>query len=160
MKLAAFLSVLVLTTAALVGCAETPAEPPIPSPSPMSSTMPTEMPHDVGWACPFPASEAWGGAGIGDPYSPLWGNGGYDAQHYDISLEVDIEDNRVMGQTVIRAETDQALDAFNLDAWVSTACPRIAIDDHATFSKPVITPVELDVVLGARKWEEYAFDEI
>ena len=56
--------------------------------------------------------------------------------------------------------TPQKLDAFGLECWVSTACPRLAIDDYAAFSKPVITPVELEIVLGTRKWEEYLFDEI
>jgi len=54
----------------------------------------------------------------------------------------------------------QKLDAFGLDCWVSTACPRLAIDDSEMFEKPVITPVELEIVLSARKWEDYAFDEI
>lgn len=56
--------------------------------------------------------------------------------------------------------TQQKLDAFGLDCWVSTVCPRLAIDDHAIFSKPVITPIELEIALGKRAWEEYVFDEI
>jgi 2-(3-amino-3-carboxypropyl)histidine synthase len=56
--------------------------------------------------------------------------------------------------------TPQKLDAFGLDCWVSTACPRMAIDDYAMFAKPVITPVELEIALGIRAWDDYAFDEI
>ena len=56
--------------------------------------------------------------------------------------------------------TEQKLNAFELDCWVSTVCPRLAIDDHAMFLKPVITPVELEIALGKRTWEKYAFDEI
>jgi 2-(3-amino-3-carboxypropyl)histidine synthase len=53
------------------------------------------------------------------------------------------------------------LESFRgFDCFVSTACPRIAIDDYRQFKKPVITPVELDVVLGLKKWDEYVFDEI
>ncbi|MCK5292117.1 MAG: diphthamide biosynthesis enzyme Dph2 [Thermoplasmata archaeon] len=49
---------------------------------------------------------------------------------------------------------------LDVDAFVSVACPRIAIDDYALHKKPIITPLELEIVLGERKWEDYAFDEI
>jgi 2-(3-amino-3-carboxypropyl)histidine synthase len=48
----------------------------------------------------------------------------------------------------------------DVDCYVSTACPRIAIDDYLQYKKPVITPVELEIVLGRRAWETYVFDEI
>ena len=41
-----------------------------------------------------------------------------------------------------------------------TACPRIAIDDSAMYKKPVITPQELEIVLGLRDWDDYLMDEI
>lgn len=46
------------------------------------------------------------------------------------------------------------------DAYVCTACPRIAIEDQVRFKKPVLTPVELEIALGKRGFEEYVFDEI
>jgi 2-(3-amino-3-carboxypropyl)histidine synthase len=49
---------------------------------------------------------------------------------------------------------------LDVDAFVSVACPRIAIDDYALYKKPIITPPESEIVLGERKWEDYAFDEI
>ncbi len=49
---------------------------------------------------------------------------------------------------------------LEVDAFISVACPRIAIDDFALYKKPIITPVEAEIVLGERKWEDYAFDEI
>jgi 2-(3-amino-3-carboxypropyl)histidine synthase len=49
---------------------------------------------------------------------------------------------------------------LDVDAFVSVACPRIAIDDFNLYKKPIITPVETEIVIGQRKWEEYAFDEI
>jgi 2-(3-amino-3-carboxypropyl)histidine synthase len=52
------------------------------------------------------------------------------------------------------------LQGFDLDCYVSTACPRIAIDDYLQYKKPIITPVELEIVLGRREWETYVFDEI
>jgi len=48
----------------------------------------------------------------------------------------------------------------DLDCYVSTACPRIAIDDYQQYKKPILTPVELEIVLGRREWEQYVFDEI
>jgi len=56
-------------------------------------------------------------------------------------------------------DSDQLL-SFNVDFFVSTACPRIAIDDISRFKKPILTPIELEVVLGMREWEDIVFDEI
>jgi 2-(3-amino-3-carboxypropyl)histidine synthase len=53
-----------------------------------------------------------------------------------------------------------SLQGFDLDCYVSTACPRIAMDDYLQYKKPIITPVELEIVLGSREWESYVFDEI
>lgn len=48
----------------------------------------------------------------------------------------------------------------DIDCFVSTACPRIAIDDYLQYKIPIITPIELEIVLGKRKWEDYRFDQI
>jgi len=47
-----------------------------------------------------------------------------------------------------------------IDCFVSTACPRIAIDDYMQYKIPIITPVELETLFGKKKWEEYQFDQI
>lgn len=60
----------------------------------------------------------------------------------------------------IREIAPERLLAFKVDAYVSTACPRVAIDDAMRFPVPVLTPVEFDIVKGLRKWEDLAFDEI
>lgn len=49
---------------------------------------------------------------------------------------------------------------MGIDAVVSTACPRIAIDDYSKYSIPIITPIELEIVLKERKLEEYMIDQI
>ena len=49
---------------------------------------------------------------------------------------------------------------MDLDAFIVTACPRIAIDDSKMYEKPLLTPPELEIVLGKRKWEDYQMDEI
>ncbi|PKK86210.1 MAG: diphthamide biosynthesis enzyme Dph2 [Thermoplasmata archaeon HGW-Thermoplasmata-1] len=55
---------------------------------------------------------------------------------------------------------DSLLYFRKLDAFVSTACPRIAIDDRSRYDVPMITPIELEIALGEREWGDYAFDEI
>ena len=54
----------------------------------------------------------------------------------------------------------ELLEGYKVDAWVSTACPRIAIEDYLRYKHPILTPPELEIVLGERAWEDYAFDEI
>lgn len=52
----------------------------------------------------------------------------------------------------------QILINFKLDAYVNTACPRIPLDDVEAFDKPILSPPELEIVLGTRKWEDYKLD--
>lgn len=56
--------------------------------------------------------------------------------------------------------TPEELTCFKVDAFVNTACPRIAIDEAARFSTPLLSPIEFEIVLGERKWEDMVFDEI
>ena len=56
--------------------------------------------------------------------------------------------------------TPVKLTSLGLDAWVSTACPRVALDDSGAFDVPVLTPVELEILLKKRQWEDYSMDEI
>ncbi len=48
----------------------------------------------------------------------------------------------------------------DLDAFVVTACPRIAIDDANIYDKPLLTPEELLIVLDKKEWGDYVMDEI
>ena len=50
--------------------------------------------------------------------------------------------------------------SIGLDAYVSTACPRIAVDDQSAYSMPVLTPQELRILLGLETWGSYRLDEI
>ena len=55
----------------------------------------------------------------------------------------------------LREVTPEALMQFpTIDAFVNTACPRIALDDAERFSKPLLTPEEALVAVGELKWEE------
>ncbi len=53
----------------------------------------------------------------------------------------------------------EAIEFHPVDAFVCTACPRIAIDDALRYKKPMLTPPELEIVLGLRPWEKYEFDQ-
>ncbi|OEC85925.1 MULTISPECIES: diphthamide biosynthesis enzyme Dph2 [Methanobacterium] len=55
---------------------------------------------------------------------------------------------------------DLLIPYMDLDAFVVTACPRVAIDDASMYKKPLLTPKELEIVLNKREWEDYKIDEI
>jgi 2-(3-amino-3-carboxypropyl)histidine synthase len=50
------------------------------------------------------------------------------------------------------------LEGRAFDAYVCTACPRIALDDSANYPKPVLTPPEFLMALGELPLEPYRFD--
>jgi 2-(3-amino-3-carboxypropyl)histidine synthase len=56
--------------------------------------------------------------------------------------------------------TPEQLLAFQADAYVNTACPRITIDDAERFHVPVLTPQEFESSLGVRGCENIVMDEI
>ena len=66
---------------------------------------------------PPPASAApvIGSEGIGDPYFPLAGNGGYDVTAYDIQIRYDPPSDRIEGHTTITARATESLTRFDLD---------------------------------------------
>jgi len=57
----------------------------------------------------------FGAPGLGDPFFPLGGNGGYDVQHYGLTLAYDPPANQLTGTAVITAQSTQALSRFDLD---------------------------------------------
>jgi aminopeptidase N len=56
-----------------------------------------------------------GGAGIGDPYFPKDGNGGYRVRHYDIKVRYAPDSGRLLGDAVIAARSAKSMSRFNLD---------------------------------------------
>jgi aminopeptidase N len=56
-----------------------------------------------------------GAPGIGDPYFPLDGNGGYDVLHYDLDVQYDPSTDVLTGVATIDARAGQDLSSFNLD---------------------------------------------
>ncbi len=68
-------------------------------------------------AAPVPANAdpLIGAPGLGDPYYPLDGNGGYDVGHYDVSIHYDPPSHQLTGTTRVDATATQPLRMFNLD---------------------------------------------
>ena len=67
---------------------------------------------------------------------------------------------RTAFKVVIEEVNPTALMSYQVDAFVNTACPRIAMDDAARYPKPMLTPPELEIALGEREWSDYVFDQI
>ena len=64
-----------------------------------------------------PASAAFtpGSAGLGDPFFPRAGNGGYQVAHYDLDLDYRPATGRLAATAMIRARATQDLSRFDLD---------------------------------------------
>ncbi len=61
---------------------------------------------------------------------------------------------------LIREVSEMQLRNLGFDAYVNTACPRLALDDQSRFPVPVLSPAEFEIVLGLRSWDDYTIDEI
>lgn len=105
------------------------------------------------WISEIPDAPTAGAAGIGDPYFPELGNGGYDAQHYTIDLDADLSISTIAGTVTMDAIATQSLSAFNLD-FAGFEISRITVNGtDATFSRDgrelTITPAS-SIALGDR----------
>ncbi|MEV7283163.1 M1 family metallopeptidase [Streptomyces sp. NPDC093252] len=83
-----------------------------------------------------PASAAGvspGAPGIGDPYYPAYGNGGYDVSHYDLRLKYQPATDLLEGTATLLARTTQDLSRFNLDFLLDVSEVRVN-GARATFS--------------------------
>jgi len=63
-------------------------------------------------------------------------------------------------KAVLEEITPMSLMSYCVDAYVNTACPRVAMDDSAKYDRPMLTLPELDIVLGDAEWADYRFDQI
>ena len=87
-----------------------------------------------------------GSAGLGDPFFPDAGNGGYDVQHYDLTVGYDPATRHLEGTAQVRAVTTQRLSRFDLDLRKALAVRSVTVDGApARFARSgeqelVITP--------------------
>ena len=99
-----------------------------------TSAKPADPPHDF----------TPGAAGSGDPYFPKMGNGGYDTQHYDLSLTYD--GKAIEATAKIRANALQDLSQFDLDLRDPLKVSKVTVDGrpatykHTGGQELVITP--------------------
>ncbi len=85
-----------------------------------------------------------GAPGIGDPYYPQYGNGGYDVSHYRIVDTYRTARGQLAGHVLITATATQPLTQFNLDFALTTDSVSVN-GEPAQFRKPdghelVVTP--------------------
>ncbi|MBB4958150.1 M1 family metallopeptidase [Micromonospora polyrhachis] len=73
------------------------------------STDPTARPDPTG------SSSSSAADGIGDPYFPSYGNGGYDVASYALKVRYDPASDVLTGVATIAATATEALSRFNLD---------------------------------------------
>lgn len=82
----------------------------------------------LGLMLAIPASAAGAGPGdpgIGDPYYPTYGNGGYDVSHYDLNLDYRPATDRLSGTATITATATQGLTSFDLDFALDVSKVRV-----------------------------------
>jgi aminopeptidase N len=56
-----------------------------------------------------------GSPGLGDPFFPNAGNGGYDVSHYSLTLAYEPSSNQLSGTATVTARATQNLSSFDLD---------------------------------------------
>ena len=101
-----------------------------------------------------------GDAGVGDPYYPDYGSGGYDALSYILRLAWDPGEKRLSGTAVMRAKAARALDSFYVD--LALPATSVTVDGTAAghrlsgFQDLRIDP-EVDVAAGAEFTVEIAY---
>ncbi|MBV2355328.1 M1 family metallopeptidase [Streptomyces sp. J2-1] len=71
------------------------------------------------------ASGTPGAPGIGDPYYPAYGNGGYDVSHYDLRLQYQPTTDELQGTATILATATQDLSRFDLDFLLDVSEVRV-----------------------------------
>jgi aminopeptidase N len=97
-------------------------------------------------AAPSPAFTP-GASSLGDALFPTIGNGGYDARHYDLDLDYEVDSMRLQGTATVDAVATQDLSRFSFDLTDWNVVRRVTVDGRpATFrvdaarSKLTITP--------------------
>jgi hypothetical protein len=77
-----------------------------------------------------PTKYTKGAAGVGDPYFPKDGNGGYEVEHYLLQVAYDPETDVLTGVATLEANATQNLSTFNLD-FVGLKVRSITVDGQA-----------------------------
>jgi aminopeptidase N len=88
------------------------------------------LPAPVAMAAPAVAAPAStvGASGVGDPFFPDAGNGGYDVQHYDLSVAYTPSSRQLAGTARITAVATQTLTRFDLDLRKALTVSRVTVN--------------------------------
>ena len=70
---------------------------------------------DAGVAALAQAPGTPGAPGVGDPYFPLLGNGGFNVRHYDLTFSYDPGSDQIDATMVVQARATQKLSRLDLD---------------------------------------------
>jgi len=131
--------VLLMLLIGMLGCGQVGVRVAPPTSVPAVGTVPIAL-------TPSPTLQTTrpGAAGIGDPYFPSMGNGGYDVQHYTLELDVDVAANHLDALVTIEATATHPLSSLNLD-FEGLQIAQVWIDDAPTVyerqgGELVITP--------------------
>ncbi|HYN73811.1 MAG TPA: M1 family metallopeptidase, partial [Nakamurella sp.] len=156
-RASAFVAVAVVAAVVLAGCSSTvggqaapvpgvaaPSPAASPSPSSGSQASPTSTPGPSGGITvpsspsrvPAASQEPDGAAGtigypgIGDPYYPTAGNGGYQVDSYNITLSYDPATNDLQSTAQIKGTvtSDEGLTQFDLDLQPSMTVSSVQVD--------------------------------
>ncbi len=87
---------------------------------------------------------------------------GQNRRDVALSIRKKLEEKRKKSCIIVTdtIQPDMLRDFGKFDCFISTACPRIALDDHEMFDISVLTPVEFEILIGERKLDDYIFDSI
>ena len=64
------------------------------------------------------------------------------------------DEKEVIIITMDEVTPEKIMNFYSVDAFVELACPRIATDDFAKYSKPILTYREALVAVGELSWED------
>jgi len=72
----------------------------------------------------------------------------------ELKRELEKQDKEVILVTMDEINPNKLMSFYDVDAFVITACPRIAVDDYSKFEKPVINSREANVVTGKLSFDD------
>lgn len=104
----------------------------LPSVNAPSETQEPSEPSEPTSTLVAPDNPNPGSDGIGDPYFEDLGNGGYDVQHYDLAIDVDMDANVIDAVATIDLVTTQDLTSLNLEL-LGLSVDSVSINGVAAF---------------------------
>ncbi|HEX6881830.1 MAG TPA: M1 family metallopeptidase [Planctomycetota bacterium] len=117
-----------LVVPVLAACARSPRAAPPPSAARPATSAAEHAPTAL--------APVEGALGIGDPYYAGIGNGGYDVEHYELVLELDLAADELVATATLRARAREPLASFALDLY-GLEVAAVEVDGRAaSFTRP------------------------